>query len=53
MKQIQLEHAPDKGMLAYGQKTGKKTILEGIETPADLDIAQSIGFNFVHGFLFR
>lgn len=40
-------------LISYGQQTGKKTILEGIETPQDLEIANVMGFDFVQGFLFK
>lgn len=33
--------------------TGGCTVLEGIETPADLAIARDIGFDYVQGFYFR
>jgi EAL domain-containing protein (putative c-di-GMP-specific phosphodiesterase class I) len=41
------------GLTTYGRRTGKKTILEGIETLQDLEIAKQMGFDFVQGFLFR
>ena len=42
-----------KMMVGYAQASGKKIILEGIETQADLDFAKSINVDYVQGFLFK
>jgi len=40
-------------LLALTRRLGTRTILEGIETPADLDLAMTLGVDAVQGFLFR
>lgn len=40
-------------MIAYAHETGKKVILEGVETEADLLFAKQIGADFVQGFLYK
>lgn len=42
-----------KGLIHYARETGKKTILEGIETNADLVTARQLGIDYVQGFLYR
>ncbi|MBF0380555.1 MAG: EAL domain-containing protein [Magnetococcales bacterium] len=41
------------GLIKYAEKTGKKTILEGVETEADLMLARHMGADYVQGFYFR
>lgn len=40
-------------MIGYAHETGKKVILEGVETESDLDFAKKIGADFVQGFLYK
>lgn len=40
-------------LVEFAKRTGKQTILEGIETEAQLAFAKSIGVDFVQGFLFK
>lgn len=40
-------------LVECANRTGKQTILEGIEAKAQLAFAKSIGVDFVQGFLFR
>lgn len=40
-------------LIDYAQRSGKQTILEGIESDEDLKFAQSLGVNWVQGFLFK
>lgn len=40
-------------MINYAKDTGKKIILEGVETEQDLAFAESIGVDFVQGFFFK
>ena len=42
-----------KAIVDYARISGKKTILEGIETKNDLLIAQELNVDFVQGFLFK
>lgn len=42
-----------KGFLAFAKLNRIKCILEGIETPADLEIATKTGFDLGQGFLFK
>lgn len=41
------------GLMAFARDTGKKVILEGVETPDHMRFAHEIGVDFVQGFLFR
>ncbi|WP_022941000.1 EAL domain-containing protein [Psychromonas hadalis] len=40
-------------MIGYAHETGKKIILEGVETEEDLRFAKMIGADFVQGFLYK
>ena len=40
-------------MICYAHETGKKVILEGVETPEDLNFAKQIGADYVQGFLYK
>lgn len=40
-------------LVAFAHESGKKTILEGIETESQLLFARTIGFDYVQGFLYR
>ena len=40
-------------MVGYAHETGKKVILEGVETEDDLRFARQIGADFVQGFLYK
>lgn len=40
-------------LVAFAHESGKKTILEGIETKSQLLFARTIGFDYVQGFLYR
>jgi len=40
-------------MVDYAHASGKKTILEGVETQEDLDFAKAIKVDYVQGFLFK
>lgn len=40
-------------LIQFAHATGKKTVLEGIETQAHLLLAQSMGIDLVQGFLFK
>ena len=40
-------------LIAYAKQTGKLTILEGVETSAQLALAQELGIDRVQGFLFK
>ncbi|MEA2100496.1 MAG: EAL domain-containing protein, partial [Campylobacterota bacterium] len=42
-----------KGYVNYANKSNKQTIMEGIETENDLEIAKEIGVCFVQGYLFK
>lgn len=41
------------GLIRCARDLGKHTVLEGIETEADLDFAHTLGVNYVQGFLFK
>ncbi len=41
------------GMLAFARSRGIHSVLEGVETQEDLRCAESLGVDFVQGFLFR
>ncbi|PKF60667.1 EAL domain-containing protein [Psychromonas sp. psych-6C06] len=40
-------------MITYAHETGKKVILEGVETEQDLQFAKQIGADLVQGFLYK
>jgi len=40
-------------LVSYAKQTGKRTVLEGVETPEHLQLAQSLGMDLVQGYLFR
>ncbi len=40
-------------LIGYAHETGKKVILEGVETEDDLRFAKQIGTDFVQGFLYK
>jgi EAL domain-containing protein (putative c-di-GMP-specific phosphodiesterase class I) len=40
-------------LLALARRLGTRTVLEGVETPAHLDVARGLGVDAVQGFLFR
>ncbi|MCG5526144.1 EAL domain-containing protein [Ectothiorhodospira haloalkaliphila] len=40
-------------LIEYARRSGKWTVLEGIEYEADLEFARELGVDFVQGFLFR
>ncbi|WP_028450518.1 EAL domain-containing protein [Chitinibacter tainanensis] len=40
-------------LIAYAQATGKQTVLEGIETEAQREMACTLGVDLVQGFLYR
>jgi EAL domain-containing protein (putative c-di-GMP-specific phosphodiesterase class I) len=40
-------------LVAMARRTGARTVLEGIETAADLDLARDLGVALVQGFLFE
>lgn len=42
-----------KGIVRYAKLSNKHTVLEGIETHNDLDIAKEIDVDFVQGYLFK
>lgn len=42
-----------KSLINYAHDTGKKVILEGIETQDDLTFGKELGVDFVQGFLYR
>ena len=42
-----------KSLISYAQLSGKKTVLEGVETPEDLAYAVNIGIDYVQGFFYR
>lgn len=37
----------------YARKTSKYSILEGVETESDLELAREMGVDFVQGYLFK
>lgn len=42
-----------RSLIQYARQSGNKTILEGIETEDDLELAKELGVDYVQGFLFR
>lgn len=40
-------------MIGYAHETGKKVVLEGVESQDDLEFAKQIGADFVQGFLYK
>lgn len=40
-------------IIEYSRKAGKKTILEGVETPEHLNMAKELGVNFVQGYHYQ
>lgn len=40
-------------LLGYARESGKLTVLEGIETTRDLDLAQDLGIDYAQGYLYR
>ncbi|WP_245944713.1 EAL domain-containing protein [Crenobacter cavernae] len=40
-------------LLGFAREQGKATVLEGVETAADLALARELGVDYVQGFLFR
>ncbi|QLG89129.1 EAL domain-containing protein [Chitinibacter bivalviorum] len=40
-------------LITYARETGKQTVMEGIETDAQLALARSLGVDLVQGFLYR
>ncbi|WP_293933140.1 EAL domain-containing protein [Iodobacter sp.] len=40
-------------LIRYAKDTGKRTVLEGIETPEQLEIARQLNVDMVQGFLFK
>lgn len=42
-----------KKMIEFGRQTGKKIVLEGIETENDLKFAKALGVDYVQGFLYK
>ena len=40
-------------LLSFARAEGKQTILEGVETSADLARARELGVDMVQGYLFR
>jgi EAL domain-containing protein (putative c-di-GMP-specific phosphodiesterase class I) len=40
-------------LIALARRLGIRTVLEGVETRADLASAEALGFDLVQGFLFR
>lgn len=42
-----------KSMIAFARNSGKKTVLEGVETAADLAVAGRLGVDYVQGFFYR
>jgi EAL domain-containing protein (putative c-di-GMP-specific phosphodiesterase class I) len=41
------------GLLDFARHRGVQTVLEGVETEADLEVARRLGVDLVQGFLFR
>ena len=41
------------GIVKYTKRKGQYTILEGVETEEDLEIAREVGVDFVQGYLFK
>jgi EAL domain-containing protein (putative c-di-GMP-specific phosphodiesterase class I) len=42
-----------KAMIGYAREAGKQTVMEGIESRADLEIAHGLGIDYAQGYLFR
>jgi len=42
-----------KGVVNYARRTSKYTILEGVESEYDLELAREMGVDFVQGYLFK
>ncbi|WP_321779564.1 EAL domain-containing protein [Sulfurimonas sp.] len=42
-----------KGVVKYAKLVKKHTVLEGVETKSDLELAKEIGVDFVQGYLFK
>ena len=42
-----------KGMVKFAKANNKYTILEGVETEQDLQIAKDIGVDYIQGYLFK
>jgi len=42
-----------RAIMDYARAAGKRVIVEGVETPADLDFARQFGADYVQGFLYR
>jgi EAL domain-containing protein (putative c-di-GMP-specific phosphodiesterase class I) len=40
-------------LVAMAERTGARTVLEGVECEADLDLARDLGVDLVQGYLFR
>ncbi|TCP11603.1 EAL domain-containing protein (putative c-di-GMP-specific phosphodiesterase class I) [Crenobacter luteus] len=40
-------------LLGFARERGKATVLEGVETAGDLELARALGVDYVQGFLFR
>jgi len=40
-------------LLEFAGETGKRTVLEGVETPADMERARYLGIDYAQGYLFR
>lgn len=40
-------------LIAMAARTGARTVLEGVESAADLDLARELGVDLVQGYLFR
>ena len=46
-------HAALVSLINYAKETGKQTVLEGVETDAQLQTARALGVDLVQGFLYR
>ncbi|MEA1955491.1 MAG: EAL domain-containing protein [Campylobacterota bacterium] len=42
-----------KGIVNYAKKTGKKTVLEGVEGQKELQIAQKLDVDYIQGYMFK
>ena len=42
-----------KSLISYAQVSGKKTVLEGVESAEDLAYAVNIGIDYVQGFFYK
>jgi EAL domain-containing protein (putative c-di-GMP-specific phosphodiesterase class I) len=40
-------------LLEFAGETGKRTVMEGVETPRDMERARYLGIDYAQGFLFR